>query len=175
MHESKFQVWHSVMQQRNIFVILLAFKVSLLFVFFGKGGDWVTLWFAFLIKELGLSVSIMCYYTAVGGIAAEDFSTELSQVLLVIDLLYSPVSIYIYMCVTRVALKVKVSVSAGFSHYIYMISHKSHTSYLDHMIQHLMMESSSKFFLSCDRSSGFFVLLLLFFFFFFQIHIYLFF
>lgn len=49
---------------------------------------------------------------------------------------------------------------------IYMISHKSHTSYLDHMIQHLMMESSSKF-LSCDRSSGFFVLLL---FFFFQIH-----
>lgn len=66
------------MQQRNIFVILLAFKVSLLFVFFGKGGDWVTLWFSFLIKELGLSVSIMCYYTAVGGIAPEDFSTSSS-------------------------------------------------------------------------------------------------
>lgn len=72
---------------------------------------------AFLIKELGLSVSTMCYYTAVDGIAAEDFSTELSQVLLVIDLSYSPVSIY--MCVARVALKVKVSVTAGFSHYRY--------------------------------------------------------
>lgn len=43
-----------------------------------------------------------------------------------------------------------------------MISHKSHTSYLDHMIQHLVMESSSKLFLSCDRSSVLFVLLLFF-------------
>lgn len=97
------------MQQRNIFVILLAFKVSLLFVFFGKGGDWVTLWFSFLIgwhwKYQWLQGSLT----------------------------------------------------------IYMISHKSHTSYLDHMIQHLMMESSSKF-LSCDRSSGFFCFVVVLFF-----------
>lgn len=164
MHESKFQVWHSVMQQRSIFVILLAFKVSLLFLFFGKRGDWVTLWFAQKGRILNKRTGIKCFHHVLlhsrwwncrWGFLHWVVTSSSCYWFVILS------SVYIYICVLPGwHWKWKYQWLQG-SLTIYMISHKSHTSYLDHMIQHLVMESSSKLFLSCDHSSVFFVLLLL--------------
>lgn len=72
----------------------------------------------------------MCYYTAVGGIAAEDFSTELSQVLLVIDLLYSPVSIYIYVCYQGGIESESISECRVLSLYIWSVISHTHLTWI---------------------------------------------